>query len=857
MIGQTVAHYRITAKLGEGGMGEVYRAHDPRLGRDVAIKFSKEQFSERFEREARAVAALNHPNICHLYDVGPNYLVMEYVEGESPRGPMPLEEALRVALQLADALEAAHEKGIVHRDLKPANIKITPEGSVKVLDFGLATAVQPEAEGNPESSPTLTMRPTQAGMILGTAGYMAPEQARGKKVDKRADIWAFGVVLYEVLTGKRLFEGETISDILAQVLTKQPDLDAAPVEVRRLLRECLQKDPKLRLRDIGDARRLLGEQEVSATGSSRTRFTAAAWIVAALFGGVAAVSLWAPWRLAVPEDRTLQFQVIAPPGVEFLPTSNGGQAISPDGKMIAFAALTGGVSKLWVRTLDSLIARELAGTDGAEQPFWSPDSRSIGFYTRGRIMRVDAVGGSSVPVADLPDAAFRGGTWNADGTILFSGTSLRRVPAAGGAPIEETKLDASSRDLYHRWPQFLPDGRRFLFQVWNAEFNRTAVYLSSLDQPGQRVKILDSATTARYVPPLGKHPDYLLWVRGAMLTAQPFDPSSGRLVGEATPVPGVGAVGSSSGQGLADFSVSNEGTLVIGGVADRHQLTWYSRDGQARSIAGQVDRYQDVRLSPDGSRAAFTIRDSSGAADVWIMDLARGIPTRLSSGGHGYVEAWSPDGQQLVYNYSNAPRLFRKNSNGTGAEETLFESPSPVFVSDWSPDGWYVLYSTITQGAINLMLFPLGGDRKSVVYLQGPGRFLHGQFSPDGKWVAYASSESGRQEVYVQSFPAGGMKWQVSNSGGGFPRWRKDMKELFYLTRDDRLMTSSVRTGSQGLDFGVPSVLFRVGEAPGTFGYPYDVSADGQRILALAPDSAGSEGAALTVLVNWQAGLKK
>jgi Tol biopolymer transport system component len=866
-VGDRLSSYEILALLGKGGMGEVYRARDTKLKRDVALKVLPDAVARdpermaRFQREAEVLASLNHPNIAAIYGVEDRALVMELVEGDSPKGPMPFDDAWTIASQIAAALEYAHDKGIVHRDLKPANIKITPEGVVKLLDFGLAKAFtnQREAPASAgENSPTLTIAATEVGMILGTAAYMSPEQAKGKSVDKRADIWAFGVVLHELVTGERLFRGEDVADTLAQLLTKQPEFERVPAKGRRLLRECLEKDPRQRLRDIGDAKRLVIEEAPLLTPSVAPRKLAVAgWIAAGTLAVALVASLWILGRQTGPEERAMRFQINPPPGAEFVLGAGGGIAISPDGRAIAFVAVSGGSSKLWVRPLDSIAARELPGTDAAEQPFWSPDSRSLGFFAGGKLKRVDVTGGPPVLVADA--SAARGATWLPDGTIIFTPVvtgGLQRVAASGGAAaVSLTNLDSARGEASHRWPQVLPGGKRFIYYIQGAS-RVGGTYLGSLDRPDAKTQLTQNPNNALYAPPRGQYPGYLLFLREKTLIAQLFDPVRGQLSGEAVPVPGVEAISTAGAINLADFSVSNQGALVFGRGSDRYQLTWFNREGKVLSTVGQPDRYLSIRISPDGKAVAASRVDAAGHSDVWRIEFTRSAPNRLTFDGNGYLTAWSPDGRHIFY--GSLGGMFESEANGTGQGRAAIQT-RPGFVNDWSPDGRYLLYeeaSPETQG--DLWIVPTTGDRKPVPYLKTPFNEIDGQFSPDGKWVAYTSDESGgRNEVYVRAFPAGADKFPVSNSGGGIPRWRQDGKELFYRALDGRLMAASVRPVAQGLEFGTPAALFAIAPPTGIFAYPYDVSPDGQRILALAP-AAGEAGASLlTVLINWQAGLKK
>ncbi len=869
--GTRLGPYEIVAPIGAGGMGEVYRARDTRLGREVAVKVSAEKFSDRFEREARTIATLNHPNICTLYDVGPNYLVMELIEGPTlgdriKQGAVPLDEALAIATQIIDAIDAAHQKGIVHRDLKPANIKVSDAGQVKVLDFGLAKALaSPElanesrpATTNREDSPTITAQMTKAGMILGTAAYMPPEQARGKPVDKRADIWAFGVVFYEMLAGVNAFDGESITDVLAAVVKGEPDYSRIPAKVQPLLRRCLEKDPQRRLRDIGDARLLL-EDSLTAARSGRTSRTplVIASAIAALAIIAAAVAFWAPWRQP-DADEPVQFHIDAPDKAEFV--LEGGSAISPDGRTSAYVAASNGVSNLWVRPLDSLTARELPGTEGVQDPFWSPDNRSLGFFAGGKLKRIDVSGGPPALLADAPNG--RGGAWGEDGTILFSGstsTALQQMRASGGSPSPATVLDAAQKETSHRWPEFLPGGRQFLYLVTeSSDTPLNGVYLGSLDQPKKKTQLFRAGSNATYSRPRDKHPGYLLWLRENTLTAQVFDAKSGRLSGEPFAVPGAGMV-ALAGTNHAGLSVSNHSAILYTSGIGLNQLSWLSREGKVIGAAiPRLSDYASVRISPDGSRVASTIINPDGERDVSTIDLARGVETRVSSRSYGISGIWSPDGSTLVYFAGNGAHIAQKSASGAGQEEIIYEWPRSVFSDDWSPDGKDLLYEQgNAENHTELWLLPMTvagrGDRKPRPYLRTQSNLLNAQFSPDGKWVSYTSDESGQQQVYVERFPAGGQRQQVSSGGGNFSRWRRDGKELLYIAPDRNLMAASVRTVGDGLAFTTPVPLFRTVAGTGPHIYTYDISPDGRRILAITP--AAEHSAALTLFMNWQAKL--
>ncbi len=879
--GDTLGPYEILAPIGAGGMGEVYRARDPRLNRDVAIKVSSAQFSERFEREARAVAALNHPNICHLYDVGPNFIVMEYIEGEAPKGPLPLEEALRIARQICDALEAAHEKGITHRDLKPANIKVRPDGTVKVLDFGLAKVDAVAGVSQSENSPTLSMAATQMGVILGTAGYMSPEQARGKATDKRADIWAFGVVFYELLTGKRLFQGEDVSHTMAAVIMQEPNLDDVPVQVRKLLQRCLVKDPKKRLRDISGVELLLesGAESPAQAVSLPHKQSKLPWIVAvavlaAIAAGAAALAFWPK---PAPELHALRYTIDAPPGYQFTNRQGVGTP-SPDGRFIVFAAIPAdaggkaaatGVPSLWLRPTDSLEARLLPGTQNGNLPFWSPDGKSIGFYSTvdRKVKRVEAVGGAPQVLCEVP--SFEGGTWSRDGVILFSsGNIIQRVAAAGGKPAPVTKA-TDGRQESHRDPQFLPDGQSFLYRIVSPDEKVNGIYAATLAKPDPPVPlVMGTDRKAAYASPYEGRPGYLLWLRDQTLVAQRFDPSTLKTEGDPVPVAEDVAIqrGGANGARRAAFWISQNGLLAYrtGGAANMGlQMTWLSRDGKQREPVGMPDDFQpEFRLSPDGKHAALS-RTVSGNTDIWLYEFARGVLSRLTfDPANEGAPVWSPDGRQVAYvsTRTGVPQMFRKDAGGSGQEERLHDSQLPEVPRDWSRDGKFLLYqSNDPKTQPDQWMLPMQGaaPRKAEVVLQTPFNEAISRLSPDGKWIAYQSNESSAAQIYIRAMPGGPKgQWQVSNDGGQQPRWRGDGKELFYRADPARVMAAGIKLLADRVDIDTPRELFRYTGPPAG----YEPSPDGQRFMVLLPPSAVDaelDGIGeLKIISNWQALLK-
>jgi eukaryotic-like serine/threonine-protein kinase len=868
-VGDKIGPYEIGAALGAGGMGEVYRAHDSKLARDIALKVLPKNFANdsdrmaRFEREARVLASLNHPNIGAIYGLeesnGVRALIMELVEGPSleqrmAKGPLQVAEALDVARQLAAALDYAHEKGVVHRDLKPANVKLTPDGQVKVLDFGLAKAFSADAvSGDPASSPTMTMHPgTLAGMILGTAAYMAPEQARGCLIDKRADVWAFGVVLFEMLTGPRLFEGESISDTLAAVLTKEPDWSklpaAMPIAMRRLIQRCLVKDRKRRLRDIGDA--FFEEGDDEKPGAPRTR----RWVPVVLAGFLgAALVVLTPIHLRGPstEAPLLTLDVTLPEKT----SAAGILALSPDGRRLAIPlrdTVTGNVA-LWVRSLDSLNMQMLAGTENGYFPFWSPDSRSVAFFAENKLKRVDLAGGP--PQIICESGTGRGGAWNRDGTILFarSGSGILLVPATGGDPRELTQIDHSRKEIRHYWPCLLPGGRRLLFTVLGANPAAEGIWIASVNNPQDRRRLIGGRGNAMYSR------GWIFFIRNGVLMAQRLDSERGQLEQEAVRV--VEKVAFIGGLGFGAATVSETGSLAYmtllpgigGGLSGaRGRLTWIDRRGQSLGTVGELAVHRYVALSPDQTRIATDVLSPQQGNFISILDPRRGTAAQLTfSPNSTSSPVWSHDGARIAYASSVAGTydLYQKLASGTGQEEPLLRSDRPKFSNDWSPDGRYLLYHEVDPNTQNdlwvLPLGPDGQDRKPFPFLQTRFDERDGKFSPDGRWIAYVSDESSRLQVYVQSFPAGTLKVPISTNGGAAPHWRRDGRELYYLSPDGQLMAVEVKTGNI-FRAGVPHALFDTHGAP-----DFDAAIDGSKFLLAMPESVVNE--PVHVVLNWTA----
>ena len=927
--GTKLGPYEVVSSLGAGGMGEVYRATDTKLGRDVAIKILPDAFAHdaervaRFTREAQTLASLNHSNIAQIYGVGeqalpnpesriPNpgsvsYLVMELVEGEdlstiiarhaASRGPaspewspgasapeMPLADALPIAKQIADALEAAHEQGIIHRDLKPANIKVRADGTVKVLDFGLAKALDANASGassataDAMNSPTLTARlrqgygeaGTEMGMIIGTAAYMAPEQARGKVVDRRADIWAFGVVLYEMLTGRRLFTGDTVSDILAAVLTREPDWKALPAAtpegVRRLLRRCLEKEPRKRLSSIGDARLELDETElagaapVAAPGVPdgrvrRREFVAWTATVLALLAAGAAV-LWRPAAQA-PLPRVVRATLPLPAGVsiELDGERSGMPALSPDGRRVAFGAREGaGPMHIWVLDLSSGVAKPLSGTEGGHRPFWSPDGKDIGFFTWGALSTIPAEGGAVRRLAEARDA--RGGTWSPNGTILFAPYqrgSLWTVSERGGKAVEVT---TTGKELLgtHRFPQFLPDGEHFIYLDRPAPYGprtgSSAVLVGRLGTTEPVARLVESATNAVFAE------GHLLYVRDGALVAQPFDPARRETRGEPTAL--VGDVLYNRRFWYGVFSAGGSGILAFltGRQRDLSQLVWRDRSGRRLGELGTpgiLSGYGGLALSRDGRLAAVArVDEGTSEADIWLYDLDRGSESRLVRPGDDGNPVFAAEGGQMFFGSTsgNVGVLMRRDLK-SGSETQLFSEKAGSYIVPLASvrDGVAMLYTAPKlDGGSDLLLRPTAGGGEAKAVVGTPADELDGQVSPDGRWLAWASDESGRYEVFVAPFPdARGSRFQVSRDGGTQPRWHPKGAELFFKTPDNVLTAVPVEASSSTFSVGTPTALFQVVEFTG---WTYAVAPDGERFL-VRERLVERDASPITLLTDW------
>ena len=880
--GTRLGVYEILSLLGSGGMGEVYKARDTRLDRIVAVKVlptplaTDPALRDRFEREARTISQLSHPNICTLHDVGhegaTDFLVLEYLEGESlearlTKGALPLKDALAIAIQVAAALGAAHRAGVVHRDLKPGNVMLTKSGA-KMLDFGLAKTAAPAVSSIAGSIlPTTPPNITAQGTILGTFQYMAPEQIEGAEADVRTDIFAFGCVLFEMLTGRRAFEGKTRASLIGAILKDNPSpasdvQPGLPSALDRVVMTCLAKDPDDRRQNVRDIAVqlswLLDERAPAALPASAGRHRwreRLAWAVAvaAVAAAVGLVTFIASRPRAAILNAT-EFSVFPPEKMTFNPNPTA-QAISPDGRVIVFAATPSNAdSALWIRPIDSLTARLLPGTEGANGPFFSPDSRSVAFFARGKLRKVDISGGPVLALADAPvnGIRLRGGAWNRGGVIVYPPNTfggLSRVSAAGDALAPATTLDQSRHEVSHGYPCFLPDGRHFLFLASARPSEDSAVYVGSLDS--NDVKLVLRTTSAALYATTG----HLLFSRDGTLMAQPFDVKRFSTTGDAIPV--AEHVGVFFG-GVAG-GVSETGTLIYRNATGRAgtQLVWMDRAGKAGLVAGPPGQYQNIALSRDEQHIAFD-RSGQDTYDVWLRDLQRQITSRLTF-QRSNVPVWAPDGRMVVFASSRTGtlNLYQRPSNMSAPDEVLLKLDAQpiVFPSDWSADGQFVTYyRSDPKTQLDQWVLPMEGDRKPFPLLHAEFNESQGQFSPDGKWIAYVSDESGQPEIYVQSFPTLTGKWQISSSGGSQPRWRRDGRELFYVAADRKLMAASV-TLAPSFTVEATRPLF---ETLLPFAPPrqeYEVSADGQRFLLNLPLDTTSP--PMTVVVNWNALLKK
>jgi Tol biopolymer transport system component len=884
--GTRLGTYEVVALLGAGGMGEVYRAKDTKLGRDVALKILPESFTHdadrvaRFRREAQVLASLNHPNIGAIYGLdeanASQFLVLELVDGDTladriAKGPLELNDALAIAKQIAEALDAAHEKGVVHRDLKPANIALTRDRKVKVLDFGLAKPAPSATSASVElaNSPTRTSPAmiTGVGMILGTAAYMSPEQALGRPVDKRADIWAFGCLLYEMLTGHNSFDAGTAPEAIAKILEREPDWAALPAKVptaiRRLVQRCLKKDPSDRLHDIADARleiadALSGPEPIerrvqAASMASRWTWIAVATAATAIVLAVLLASLFG--RRPSTSTGLLEFPI------NVIDTAGLGVAVSPNGRQVAFATYAAGGPWVWLHALDTDITRAIPGTDFGVMPFWSPDGSAIGFFADGKVKRIDVADGSTTVICDV-NGPF-GGTWNADGVILFSTSStLFRVSSSGGTPVPVGIVDDADPQPIRTFPQFLPDGHHFIYHA--AGRHGGDVRLASLDSR-ETQHLVESDYPAAYAAP-----SHLLFLRGTTLTAQPFNPKTLALEGQASVVAPDAAPGMLLGPvgRLAQFSASATGVLAVmktrGGSAT--QLRWFDRAGKESSSIEQPPgvEYLNPAISPDGGRVAVNRMDPvTGNWDIWVLDLARSVSSRLTSdAAQDGDPVWSGDGKEIVFGSNRGGQfgLYRKAVDGSQPEEllaTIDDRVSALTPTDWSPDGRFVVFDLMTATVPHntTWALPLAGDRRPFPVL--PNNFESGgaRFSPDSQWIAYSSRETGAYEVYVQRFMAPGDKKQISHGGAAHARWTSKGRELVYWFVPGGVASVDLEVSGRSLRVSVPKTLISTPILNLIDGRThFDVTRDGQRFLLRQP--AGTQHPAITVMVNWTEKLK-
>ena len=865
VIGKTLGRYLISRALGHGGMGEVFQADDLTLGRKVALKFLPEAFTgnpermARFEREAKLLASLNHPNIAAIYGLeqaeGKRFLVLELVDGETlaqrlGKGPLPIEDALGLCRQIAKALEAAHQQGVIHRDLKPENVMISPGDRIKLLDFGLAKALAPETQNfDSRHSPTITETMTQPGVILGTAAYMSPEQAKGKAVDRRTDIWALGCILFECLTHKRAFEGETVTETLAAILKNDPDWEAlpqsTPPNIRLVLSRCLEKDMARRFHHAHDLSILLEDApEIDAAVNSRRQPLWLTWLLAAALIVTVTVSAWMGFKRQSPADAPALFRFsLLPPGNANI----GSFSLSPDGRWLAFSAGNSSKSHLWLRALDALEARMLPGTNGASAPFWSPDSNSIGFFDGYRIKKADVSGGPVQVICE--ETQLWDCSWNRDGDIIFngSGTGLKQVSAAGGQVSLLTTADSARQETDHAYPSFLPDGNHFVYTINSRHREIKGIYLGSLKGDVKR-RLIPNAASVSYVASSSGGAGYLIFHREEALLAQPFDSRELKLTGRPFMV----------AENAGAFSASYNGVLVLGHDSTRRNLSlrkyfWVDRNGRQTGSLGAEAGPKNPRFSPDQKLIVADRIDANMSTDLWLYDAQTGRAERFTfDPSLDIAPVWSPDGASIVFSSSRNSTgngLYQKPARGVGSEELIFESRDWKIPTSWSSDGSLLIYTVNDR---DIWVLPLKGDRKPFPFLDTEDSESAGQLSPDGRWLVYQSDESGRNEIYIQSFPKAGRKRQISFEGGLNPQWRADGKELFYLA-EGKLLAVRIKTTTMGeIDFDPAVPLF---EYPSDAWKVYTVSSDGHRFLITQTENGLP--APLTVILNWTSLLKK
>ncbi len=881
--GQEIGPYKILERAGAGGMGEVYKAHDTRLDRTVAIKVlpalyqNNSDLQARFEREAKAISRLNHPNICTLYDVGHEngaaYLVLEYLEGETlskvlERGPLPAEEAIKYGIQIADALERAHKQGLVHRDLKPANIILTKDGA-KLLDFGLAKLQIHDGVVEGMSGATQASPLTGQGTILGTIQYMSPEQLDGKDVDQRSDVFAFGAVLYEMVTGQRAFQGSSQASVIAAIIKEKPraiaDLQPlSPPMLERAILQCLEKDPDQRWHSAGDLKRTL--QWVQEGGSQvgipipvsvrRKKQLGLSWLVAAVALVAAVVLAYLYFSVPTTAPQVTRYSISGPAELKLI----NWPRVSPDGSMIAFLATDSlDVNRIWIKPTNALEAYPLAGTEGVGRPFWSPDSKYLAFIDGRQLKKIPAQGGPAVLISETPDGA--DGCWGSKGTIIFDGDrndSIRQVSASGGTPVAATKLDRSRGDRYHAWPWFLPDGEHFLFIAHGdstagggqEDLLRVASLDGSIDKPLFKV-----ASRVEY-----SSAGYIIHARDGILFARRFDPDKLEVSGESIPI--AQDISIPNGD-RADFSISNNGVLsyMVGGVGGLSHFVWYDRSGRELEVEGDPGVYEDLSLSPDGKRLAYSVTDSrSSTSDIWIRDLERKVASRLTFDPANEIwPIWSTDGSRIAYasDATGDYDIMERQANGLGEPRIIHQaSGSNEGPSQYELDGNNLIGVRYAETA-SIYRFNLTDTSEHSAVIATPHNDTRGQISPDGRFIAYLSNETESSEVYVRELSASGGKWQVSPDNGFSPKWRADGKELIYYTSNGDYYAVPVGAGDGYFRAGVPQKLFNKSyRGGGIVQYRYDMTPDAQKFIVNVPVTAGVI-SKIVVVANWAEELEK
>jgi eukaryotic-like serine/threonine-protein kinase len=880
--GTRLGPYEILSAIGAGGMGEVYRAKDTRLEREVAVKVlsshlsASEEIRQRFEREAKTISQFSHPHICALYDVGregeTEFLVMELLEGESladrlGKGALPNEQVLRYGIEIADALDKAHRQGIVHRDLKPGNIMLTKTG-VKLLDFGLAKPLASAGARTVSGASVLATEAqvsqplTERGTVLGTFQYMSPEQLEGGDADARSDIFAFGAVLYEMATGRKAFSGKSQASLIGSILRDDPTAisEIAPMvspALNRVIKTCLAKDPEHRFQTAHDIKLQL---EWIAEGGSQAGLPAPvvarrknreklAWAVAVAALLAAAALGFGFWKRAPKPPRVVRFEIPIPVGI----TAIDAPKISPDGKTLAFNATgSDGKTQIWIRPLNALTAQPLPGTEGTRRPFWSPDSRFLGFVADGKLKKIDVTGGPPTKICDAPTGV--DGTWSPEGVILLDGTGpdpILRVSAAGGTPVVQVKPEAARKETQIGWPEFLPDGRHYIYMVITQRAEDSAYRMGSLDSK-ETTLFAPAQTMLAYAPP-----GYLLFVKDRTLLAQRFDAKAMKTLGE--PVPLAEQIGTDA-VGLARFSVSRDGVLAYRTGESGNRMLWMDRSGKELDAIGDPAEHQDPNLSAAGDRLAFTLVDTrTGKYDIWTRDLARGVDSRFTfASGNSYCPIWAPKTDAIVYasDREGAAGLYEKSTIGQGDEKLLLKEDALVIPRSLSPDGRLLAYQRRDpKSGWDLLILPTTGDAKPIPLRVTSFNEINPEFSPDGRFLAYASNESGRNEIYVQSYPGPGRTWQISTAGGTDPHWRRDGKELYYRGLDQKLMAVEIR-GGDALEAGIPKALFQGRAASGNASTKYMPDQAGQKFLYIAPMSREFL-SPTTVVLNWFAALER